>query len=238
MRTPVVGLSTYSTHADWGSWAGEACLTPRTYIDQVIRAGAVPVLLPAATSDESVIVELVASIDALVLIGGEDVCGVFTETAEDDGAHATHSSERDQFEIALAQQAWKSGTPILAICRGAQVLNVSRGGTLIADLPTAGFSDQHRPTPGTFHNHDVVLTDGSRVAHLYGPTASVPSHHHQAVDTPGSDLHVTARADDGVIEAIEAIDADRFAVGVQWHPEEADNLVLFTELVQQARQRQ
>lgn len=233
---PLVGISTYAVYADWQSWKGDSLLTPRTYVDKVVAAGGVPLLLPPQLADQKEVGRLVTILDALVLIGGEDVCGIWSSREETVEDHAHHNIERDTFEVALAQAAWAADLPMLGVCRGAQVLNVSRGGTLIEDLVTAGASDIHRKTRGLFHEHSVSYSDSIPLRGAYDPSALVPSHHHQAVDVLGQGLTVVGVAEDGVIEAVEAPDR-HFIVGVQWHPEESSQDLLFPALVDAANAR-
>lgn len=204
------------------------------YAESVAGAGGVPVLLPRSADVRSV----VARLDGLVLAGGEDVEP--HRYGATPGPHATsHDTGRDEFELALVGAAVDAGLPVLAICRGIQVLNVALGGTLVEHLePSDGLdhatTDEHR----SCRRHGVVVTPGSLVAQALaaeldasGATA-VNSYHHQAVDRPGPGLRVVACADDGTVEAVE--DPDRRLVGVQWHPEMHDGIdPLFTWFVRQ-----
>jgi putative glutamine amidotransferase len=125
---------------------------------------------------------------------------------------------RDEFESALIRLAVQAGRPVLGVCRGHQILNVSLGGTLIADLPDeAGEGHGFLGYPPDHRSHAVVTHPGTTAAHLYGDRLMVNSYHHQAVDTIAPGLRAIAYAPDGVVEAIELPGAD--VVGVQWHPE-------------------
>lgn len=228
---PVIGISTYSVHADWTAWAGQSALTPRTYVDCVFAAGGLPILLPSLPPEPTLLDRLIDQVDAVVLVGGEDVCGVWSGREEAAEVHATHSDERDAFEIALAKRVWERDVALLGICRGAQILNVSRGGTLIEDLPSSGASPEHLIEWGTFNPHPVDFEEGSLAAGMFGPCAEVPSHHHQAIDALGEDLVVTGRAADSVIESVEA-PHKHFLLGVQWHPEEEEDITIFEALVE------
>lgn len=235
-RRPVVGISTYAVYADWVAWKADCLLTPRAYVDKVAGAGALPVLLAPHLADQGEVSRVVDMLDALVLIGGEDMCGSWSARDESPDEHAHHSVERDTFEVALAQAAWAVDLPLLGICRGAQVLNVSRGGTLINDLIAAGASDIHRKVVGEFHQHPVEFDADYECRGAYDPAALVPSHHHQAIDAVGNGLAVVGVAGDGVIEAVEAVDRS-FIVGVQWHAEESSHDPLFSALVAAASRR-
>ena len=180
---------------------------------KIRAAGGQPILL-SIHSDPRRIVE---HLDALVLSGGSDV-----DPRRYGRTPGPNSSiidpARDEFEFALVDAAWEIGLPILGVCRGHQVVNVARGGTLIADLPTdAGEAHSFFGYPRSYRPQQVALESGSVPHSLFGNSIHVNSLHHQAVDTPGSGLRIVGRALDGVAEAIQA--ADRPVVGVQWHPE-------------------
>lgn len=230
-KTPLVGLSTYSVDADWKAWADNSSLTPNSYVRCLATSGAVPVLLPSLGPAVSAPDRLLDALDAVVLIGGGDVCGRRSGRDEDAAAHAAHSDQRDDFEIALAQGAWERDLPLLGICRGMQVLNVARGGTLIEDLASAGASSEHLIDRGVFNRHAVEFEPGSRAAEMFGPRTVVPSHHHQAVDRLGEGLVTTGVAEDAVIESVEG-SGKHFVLGVQWHPEEGEDMTLFEALVE------
>jgi putative glutamine amidotransferase len=163
---------------------------------------------------------------------------------------ATEDAEpgRDEFEIDLARRAVAEDVPVLAICRGAQVLNVSAGGTLVQDIPTAVDSDLAHSVqePKNLDCHAIQIEHGSKLAGVLGPeieascSCRVNSRHHQSVSRPGKGLVVNARASDGVIEGIEAPD-NRFCIGVQWHPENfwrsGEFKSLFEAFVTAARER-
>jgi gamma-glutamyl-gamma-aminobutyrate hydrolase PuuD len=229
-KPPIVGLSTYSVRADWGSWSDDAVLAPRSYTRCLSRSGGIPVLL--APAPPAAVDRILDSIDGLVLIGGEDICGRFYGRDEPEEEHEAegHHIERDEFEIRLARGAWSRDMPVLGICRGLQLLNVALNGTLIHDLAGIGASSDHRDY-GTFTPHPVALDPGTKVHELLGPMPDVPSHHHQAIDRLGSGLVATGHSADGVVEAAEAPDK-RFAVGVQWHPEEGTEMALFDAFVE------
>jgi putative glutamine amidotransferase len=202
--------------------AVSTCRKLPDYIESVRRAGGDPLVVDSAADDPEAVV---SRVDALLLTGGGDVDPVLYGQAP----HATFSAAetgRDAFEIALVRHALERDLPILAVCRGVQVLNVARGGTLVQDIRSQvpGAVDHAIETPSYAIAHEVWLTKGSRLWTLLqeklteGDACSVNSRHHQAVATPAPGLEVTATAPDGVVEAIEDPSA-RFCVGVQWHPE-------------------
>jgi putative glutamine amidotransferase len=198
--------------------AGRELALGLTYPDAVRRAGAVPVVIPPMDTDA--IEPLLDGLWGLCLSGGPDLHPAIyhTESHPELGPTEPHL---DQFEIALVRAAEAREMPVLAICRGLQVLNVSRGGTLTQDLPSQRPSDvEHRqPQAGSKPTHDVNLEPGSLTAGCLGVSeACVNSFHHQAVDRLGNGLRAVGWATDGVIEALEATDR-RFTVAVQWHAE-------------------
>jgi gamma-glutamyl-gamma-aminobutyrate hydrolase PuuD len=211
---PLIGITAYGEQARYGVWDNEAVLLPRTYPDVVIAAGGVPVLLPPVPESAAAVDRL----DAVVLAGGPDV-----EPARYGATpHARTGQprpERDAAELAVLHRALDRGIPVLGVCRGAQVLNVGLGGTLVQHVPDAVGHTGHNPSPGVFGTVEVTCEPGSRIGAALGPTATVRCHHHQALDRLADGLVVTGRARDGLVEAVE-LDGVPFVVGVQWHPEE------------------
>jgi putative glutamine amidotransferase len=223
---PRAGLTTYREPASWGVWDEPADLLPATYADSVAAAGAVPVLLPPVEVDAPASVE--AALDGLhglVLTGGPDVDPARYRAARDPRTGPART-RRDGWEIALTRAALDRDMPVLAICRGVQVLNVALGGNLHQHLPDAVGHDGHSPVVGVHGRHGVRLAAGTRIGDLLGPDATVATYHHQAIDRLGSGLVATGWAPDGTIEAVE-IDGASWVVGVQWHPEVHDGAALF-----------
>jgi putative glutamine amidotransferase len=191
------------------------------YIVSIERAGARPRVLETDDNPLAVLDE----IDGVLMTGGGDVdpalYGENRHPATDDAEPG-----RDQFELDLVRGALAADLPLLAICRGVQVLNVATGGTLVQDLAAAGFTRLPHavPLPKDRECHGIRIEGGTKLSALLGrgsdpaTTCRVNSRHHQAINQPGRGLVVTAQADDGVIEAVEKPDA-RFCLGVQWHPE-------------------
>ena len=220
MGRPVIGLCAAIEQARWGPWDEPATLLPRSYADAVQAAGGIAVLLPPDPAAAEEPGEVIERLDALVLAGGSDV---------DPGSYgsAPHAKtvrtrpERDRFELALAREAIERHVPVLGICRGMQVLNVARRGTLVQHLPDEVAGDRHQPQPGTFTEHEVRLEPGSLAARAAGAERLVvKTHHHQGVSELGEGLVATGWSDeDGVVEAIE-LPGDDFVLGVLWHPEE------------------
>lgn len=232
----LVGVTTYRQEATWGPWRRPAALAPAAYVDCVAAAGGRPLLLPPAqgpgAADDSA-AAVVDALDALVLVGGGDVDPA-RYGAVADAATGGVNRERDDSELALVAAALAAGLPVLAVCRGLQILNVHLGGTLVQHLPDVVGHRGHQPETGCFGPTEVRTEPGSRVAAVMGSTATVACSHHQAVDALGRGLVVTARAADGVVEAVELPSAP-FVVGVEWHPEEDGDVRLFRALIEATR---
>jgi putative glutamine amidotransferase len=225
---PVVGVTTYLTRAAWGAWDLEAALVPAAYVRAVVSAGGVPLLVPPGASAE----ETLDAIDGLVFSGGSDLDPeLYGEEAhpETDGV----VRERDDFELELMRAALARDLPLLAICRGSQVLNVALGGDLEQHVPDRVAADTHKQTPGVFADHDVEVLGGTRLASIVGDRTDVKSHHHQGYGELGEGLRESARAADGTVEALED-PTRRFTLGVLWHPEEGEDLALFKALIAEA----
>ena len=184
------------------------------YIDALARAGAVAATLTPADIDARGASALMQRFDGLVLLGGGDI----DSSRYGEALHAEAGGVdplRDTFEFALVRAAIDDHVPTLAICRGMQVLNVACGGSLDQHITDRETTIHHRG-----HRHDVTIDSGSRLAAVIGATAvDCSSSHHQAVARLGDDLTITARAADGVVEAIEH-NGSGWIVGVQWHPED------------------
>jgi gamma-glutamyl-gamma-aminobutyrate hydrolase PuuD len=233
MNLPLIAMSTYVEKARFGFWDEPAALVPISYVSAVTRAGGHPVLLPPSPWGPGAVLGVV---DALVLTGGPDV-GPATYGAEPHERTDQPRQDRDSWEIALCHHALEHGLPLLAICRGLQVLNVAMGGTLHQHLPEVVGHDDHRPVLGQSSPNQVTLKEGSRAGSILGPRIEGHCHHHQAVDRLGEQLEAVGFADDGTVEAVEVLGAG-FALGVQWHPEDnpADDRLLVA-LVHEARHR-
>jgi putative glutamine amidotransferase len=191
---------------------------PRAYADAVLAAGGLPLPLPYAGPD--VAAAYLALVDGLVVTGGAfDVAPERYGEARREGCGPA-KPERTEFEWALCEAALAGGIPVLGVCGGMQLLNVVRGGTLWQDLGAdLGLEGHERAAGKDAPHHRVEVVAGSLLAELVGAgPLAVTSTHHQAVREPGGGVLVAARADDGVVEAIELPDAP-FVLGVQWHPE-------------------
>lgn len=205
---PLICLTADSNHRQFPNGPRQL-ICPKTYSNAIAAAGGLPLLAAEACP------EIIASLcHALVLTGGDDPNpALFDQSPLNDSVSVDR--ERDTFEIALIRVFLAQNKPILAICRGCQILNCALGGDLYQDLPSQ---------LGLYHRdsallHPIACTPHSTLAQLYGPTFSVNSLHHQAIRRIAPGLTVTARAADGVIEAFESTHPDQLLWGVQFHPE-------------------
>ena len=227
---PLVGITTYAEPSvRWGVWDLPAALIPLAYVRALESAGARVLLVPPS---EEGIEETLDALDGVLFSGGSDLDPA---TYGDEPHPETNGlrPERDRGELALLRAALERDMPVLAVCRGSQVLNVARGGDLVQHLPDVVGNERHKHTPGAFADHDVELLEGTRVASLLGERAPVKSHHHQGLGRLGEGLVEAAHADDGTLEALED-PSKRFTVGVLWHPEEGADAALFVGLVEAA----
>ena len=231
MGKPLIGITTYVVPAKWSYWDLEAALVPAAYVQAVEAAGGRPLLVPPSME---AIEETLDGLDGLVFSGGSDLDpSYYGQEPHEETLGVV--PQRDEAELGLLRSALERDMPVLAICRGSQVLNVARGGDLVQHLPDVVGHESHKHNPpGVFADHDVELVDGTRVQSLLGDRAPVKSHHHQGLGRLGEGLRESARADDGTIEAVED-PSQRFAVGVLWHPEAGEDFALFQGLVDEAR---
>jgi len=237
MHHPVIGICASLERVRFGPWHELAAFSPWSYVQAVQLAGGTALLLPCdprLTREPDEVLEL---LDGLMLAGGADVDpATYGQLPHPDTTDWI--AERDAFELALTARAFERDLPLLGICRGMQVMNVARGGTLLQHLPDVLGHDGHRRSTGTFegNDHDVALTPGSLAERAAGePVHPTKSHHHQGIDRLGDGLTVTgwARGDD-LPEAVED-GSRRFALGVQWHPEADETSRVVGALVESAR---
>jgi putative glutamine amidotransferase len=213
---PIVGVTSVPkmAHSGYGDTPHESA--PELYLDALALAGATTVILPVhAEPDE----RMFSLCDAFLLTGGGDVAPALYDGEPSEHVYGV-DAERDSYETSLVNYAVSNDVPLLAICRGIQILNVALGGTLVVDIPT--------DLPGALRHldlehwtgtaHTVSIASGSSISKLVGDELEVNSMHHQGVATPGKGLEPVAWAPDGMVEAVEYRDK-RFIVGIQWHPE-------------------
>jgi putative glutamine amidotransferase len=225
---PIVGITTYVTPARFGDWETDSALVPAEYVRAVEAAGGRPLLVPPS---REALEETLDTLDAIIFSGGSDLAPD-TYGADPHPATAGVVAERDDAELALMTAALERDLPVLAICRGSQILNVARGGDLEQHLPEVVGDDKHKHTPGSFADHGVEIDPRTRVGALLGEHAPVKSHHHQGFGRLGEGLVASAHAEDGTVEAIED-PARTFTLGVLWHPEAGEDMKLFEELVRE-----
>jgi len=228
---PIVGVTSYVEQARFGAWDVPAALIPLSYVQAVERAGGRALVVPPT---EEGVEETLDALDGLLLSGGSDLDpSVYGAEAHPETLNVR--PERDRAELALLNAALARELPVLAVCRGSQVLNVARGGNLVQHLPETLGNEAHREIPGVFSEHGVEVEPDSRLGGIVGVSVDVKSHHHQGYGELGEGLRVVARAEDGTIEAVEDPER-RFAIGVLWHPEAGEDAALFDALVAEARE--
>lgn len=230
MTRPIIGLSSYFEPASWGAWKQvPAAVVQFAYIDQLQRAGARVVVIPPDTGD----VDVLDVLDGLVLAGGADVDARLYGAQPHETADVPRES-RDASEIALYRGARDRGIPVLGVCRGLQIMCVAEGGSLHQHLPELVGDLKHRDAPGTFELHQARFSPGSTIAGIFNATEHVVnSSHHQAVADAGR-LTVTGWAVDDTIEVCED-PAQRFCIGVQWHPEVLEDSRIFDAFIAACR---
>jgi putative glutamine amidotransferase len=233
---PVVGICAAIESARWTVWDGvETNISQRTYSTNVADAGALPLLLPADEGSAEEPGQLLALLDGLILSGGSDIDPA-TYGAEPAPQTAGFRADRDRFELALARGALERDLPVLGICRGAQMLNIARGGGLQQQLDDEQ-ARIHLHTPGRFTDHEIRLEPGSLAERAVGAERiAVRSHHHQALGELGTGIVASAWAEPGgLVEAIEVPD-NRWALGILWHAEEEQPSPVIEALAEAARE--
>ena len=228
MSRPVIGICSATEVVRGRAWEMLCNLSPRTYSNAVQAADAMAILLPPddATAEEPD--QALDLLDGLVLAGGADVDPARYGSVP--GPHTVPRPDRDAAELVLLQAALDRDLPLLAICRGMQLLNVTLGGDLLQHLPDVEGAGAHQLAPGLFAPREVRTAPRSELHRLLGPAPAVDCHHHQALARIASGLTPSAWAEDGVVEAVEA-SGRRFCLGVQWHPEAGEDRRLFHALV-------
>ncbi len=214
---PVIGITTYRQQAQTGVWDVDAAFLHSGYIDSVTRAGGIAVLLPPQPASMDIVERVLDGVDGLIFAGGRDI-----ETARYGAVPGEHTDQpdtrRDEWEFTLINAALRRELPVLFICRGAQVLNVYRGGTLIQHLPDVVGTNDYQRGNAQLTEMEMSVSPGSLLESIVGSIVTGMVYHHQAIASVGAGLTVSARSADDVIEALE-IDDYPFGVGIQWHPE-------------------
>lgn len=229
---PLVGITSWRRHLETFYGPDTLQTLSTHYTESVSAAGMIPVMFPAALDPDDA-ARLVDMVDGVLISGGDDIDPSSYGAANTASKNA--STEVDVFEVAVARAAQRQGKPVLAICRGLQLLNVALGGTLLQEVTSEG--GVHEPVTRDHEEmkarrHVVRFEPGSTLAAMYGAAeAKVNTLHHQGVDRVADDLIVEGRTDDGLIEAAR-YSGDWWALGVQWHPErmDGDHQSIFAEL--------
>ena len=218
-KRAIIGISSSIIVDNSGSFAGyKRAYVNKDYVDAVIRAGGVPLIIPFST-DKEVIISQAQLIDGLILSGGHDI-NPYNYGQEPSQKIGETFPERDTYEMILLEESKKRNIPILGICRGFQLINVAAGGTLYQDLSLipGNILKHNQVSNPTLKTHKVEIKENSFISSIFGKETMVNSFHHQAIDKVADDFIVVARASDGVVEAIEH-KTYKFLVAVQWHPE-------------------
>ena len=227
---PLVGITSYAEEVQWGVWTEDAAVVPLSYVRAVQHAGGRPLVVPPT---ESGVEETLEALDGIVFSGGGDLNPTLYGAEPHDETDRP-MPWRDEAEVRMLEAALARDMPVLAICRGSQLLNIVRGGDLVQHLPEVVGHEKHKHEPGAYSDHDVRVARDSRLGALLGEHAPVKSHHHQGMGRIGEGLREVAWAEDGVVEGLEDTQR-RFALGVLWHPEEDEDSALFRGLVEEAR---
>ncbi|MBO9577663.1 MAG: gamma-glutamyl-gamma-aminobutyrate hydrolase family protein [Microbacteriaceae bacterium] len=234
----MIGITTYRDSIRADGPVSRGAFIPDAYLDSVARAGGVAVLLPPQPVDAATAAEVLSRVDGVILAGGLDIDPARYGQERHERTDAPRT-DRDEWEDAVLAAALEHDVPMLAICRGLQLMNVHFGGTLLQHIPDVLGHAKYSGRGAEFATNDAHVASDSRAGALLGgrDALSVKTYHHQALGELGEGLVPFARNDDGLVYGVEVPDRS-FAVGVQWHPEEAsedDGLV--AGLVAAARER-
>jgi gamma-glutamyl-gamma-aminobutyrate hydrolase PuuD len=211
---PLIGLA--DTYKDGTT------TVPRSYIDAILNTDGIPVLIPLMRDDEK-LVELLKSLDGLIFVGGGDFDPAYY-AEKPIPQMGKINAPRDTFEIRLLRHAAAAGVPVLGICRGLQLINITFGGSLYQDIPVQHYdkSISHRQKqPTSLGTHSVIIENDSEISKIVKEKMLwVNSAHHQAVKRLAEGFHVSGKSPDGIIEVIEKVDSVNWIMGVQFHPEQ------------------
>ena len=214
---PIIGVTSYLDRAVMGAFDVDAVFLPHSYIAPIEAAGASVVVLPPQDAHPAVVSRILDGIDGLCVSGGYDVNPAAYGQAPHAETDAPHD-DRDAWEFALLRGALDRNMPTLGVCRGAQVLNVLRGGTLHQHVPDVVGSSRHQGVNGEFSAVPITVAAGTLLSTMHSAKRTVPVYHHQAIDALGDGLRASAWSDDDIIEAVEDPNL-AFCVALQWHPE-------------------
>jgi putative glutamine amidotransferase len=236
---PIIGITCSLKHDDPACLDGRSFdYVKREYYRRIETHGGIPVLLPNVGREDTLL-DFLSHVNGLLLTGGEDV-DPFWYKEENRFPPPVIQPDRDRAEIFLARKAGQRGMPILGICRGVQTMNVAFGGSLHQDVSLRPGTGSHQvEEPQVYLVHDVTIVKDTRLFLLAGrEIVQVNSRHHQILNRIAPEFTVSATAPDGVVEAIESVDGDRYLLGVQWHPEmtpdDALSIAIFRDFVSMA----
>lgn len=219
MRKPIIGIVGNVMRMETGPIPGlDRSYVNEDYVNAVVKAGGIPIVLPIV-DDLNLVHQQIESCDCIIISGGQDIHPKFY--SENQHRELGFVNSRiDLYQIELARLAIEKDMPLLGICRGMQVVNVVSGGSLYQDLSELSGEVLKHVQSGRRYEvaHKIQLESDSILNGIFGESVMVNSYHHQSLKAVGDGLRVTARAEDGIIEAVEMIDK-KFVVGVQWHPE-------------------
>ncbi|HPB07839.1 MAG TPA: gamma-glutamyl-gamma-aminobutyrate hydrolase family protein [Rectinema sp.] len=216
MKKPIIGITSF---IDRSRQSVPYFSLKESYVKAIEMAGGIPVILSATSPD--VVNALIPTLDGLVFSGGGDIAPWLFGQEPLVGL-GSFDTVRDEWEIELCNRAWEARIPMLGICRGCQLMNVARGGSLLQDIERSNPEALlHNPqiAHDELHHHIIIERDSILFELFETESLLVNSFHHQAVDKVASDFKITARGTDGIIEALEPIDSGRFALALQFHPE-------------------
>ena len=240
MASPLIGIS--SSYVSPSDVQGGQVAAPASYLRAVLTAGGIPLIIPPGLSHDQ-LAETLARLDGLVLIGGADIDPALFQGRPHPRVYGIDPT-RDDLDLTLTRLAVSSGKPFLGICRGIQVINVALGGTLFTDIgdqkDQALRHDWYPDIPRNHLAHEVSVETDSKLAQILGGQQfAVNSLHHQGLEEIAPTLRITARASDGLVEAVE-LPGHPFGIGVQWHPEwlqeHAPQRAIFSALVEAAQE--
>ena len=227
MKKPLIGITSnfskdykYLMKSGWGGNGQEWSALANEYSEAIIKAGGIPVAIPVV-EDKEYIKDLVGILDGIIMSGGNDV-EPLRSGQRNNLKIGNISLERDEQEMFILEEFYcNSKKPMLFICRGMQIFNIFLGGNLILDLPSSGYLDHSLINiDSTYPIHSIDIEKNSMLYEIIKEKeVFVNTLHHQAIDRLGKGIKVVAKSDDGVVEAIEGIDEERFILGLQWHPE-------------------
>ena len=232
MAAPVIGITSYLDIATSGIWTTPAVFLPWSYAAPIVAAGGVIAVLPPQPATPDAVTAALDAIDGLYIAGGLDVDPALYGEAPHAETDAPRP-DRDAWEFALLEGARERNLPTLGVCRGAQALNVSRGGTLVQHLPDVVGHTGYQGGDAVFRPATVAVEPGTLLATAHPAESEVPVYHHQSIAALGAGLAVSALSADGVIEAIEDPSLD-FCLAVQWHPEQDVRPQIFEAFVRAA----